>query len=120
MSLLDILEDFFNESTQIFLAHEQELKLLVLEFWKFGQEINEEINQLVVKTQCWLPEVLRKRTLSNEIKQIDYEAASYILLSIFVNHFMTKLVYNGSLYLDHKENRIRLFTNIVNTWKGNN
>lgn len=120
MDLLDMLEDFFNEASQIFMTHYQEIKLLLFEFWKFNQEMNKELHNFVEQTQCWLPKVLEKRIQSKEIQPIDLQAASYLISSIFVNHFVTKLIDVGSGYLDNKENRTALFKNIIHSWKGNN
>ncbi len=117
MSIDDVLESIYQHASEIFEIHFHEIKLLILEYWKSNDGKKSEINTIINKTELWFPQMLAERAKKGEIKEIDYESATYAVISIFMHHFMSRIIGMEKGYLNDPSKRHKLFKLITTSWK---
>lgn len=118
MQLIDILEDIFNQVTEVFEGHFNELKILIFELWKHKDVTQCNMNEIISESLGWFPKLLKEKINQGEINSIDVELESYILKSILVNHFLSRMVDLKMGYLDDSNHRKNIFQRLINSWKG--
>jgi len=117
MQLNDILEDIFKQVTEVIEAHFNELKILIFELWKHKDLTDCDMHEIIFESLGWFPKLLTEKIHQGEIGSIDIELESYLLKSILVNHFLSRMIDHKMGYLDDKQNRQKIFQRLINSWK---
>ncbi len=111
------LEQVYRNADQVFTENLNLFRILIME--SGGHELleHEKMQMMLRNLRQWLPNDLRRRAKAREIKEIDYESASEILIALMMDHFMKKLTNLAPARLSDPDYRKRLIAYQVGLWK---
>lgn len=76
-----------------------------------------KIERLLQQRQKWLPDFLRHRAETGEIRELDYECAAVTLVALMMDHFLIELSGMGPGELHSEAHRQRMVRFHVSMWK---
>ena len=117
MPIEEMLECLFRNIADVFEAHQQILKILVRESDLIEITDLRQCISAARKQQSRLPGMLAARTKAGEIREMDFESAANVLMSVMMNHLLVALTGIGSGQLSDPAQRKRLIQYQVDLWK---
>lgn len=116
LSIIEVLEQFFCLADEISTTHLDFFKIIVKE-----NEVKEFIHQsqfseTLMEQRKWFPAFLKVQAEKGEIREIDYEIATQVLVSLLVSNFMVKISGNGDGPMSDPNYRKRVFDYQVDLW----
>lgn len=77
----------------------------------------EELIEILNERKHWLPELLEKRIQRHEIRPMDCECASEVLMALMMNHMLAKVIAEEQGCMNCEEKRKQLIHYLVDLWK---
>ena len=117
LPLEEAMETVYQNWSNLFSEHQDVIKILFKENELMHLIEREKLAEVVRRGERWFPDFLRRRASKGEIKKMDYESATEILMSILLSHFLAILTGAGSGILSDEAHRKKLITYQVGLWK---
>lgn len=113
----EVLEQIYRNADELFTKYLDTFKIVFRD-----SEVRETAKQLridvlVLENRKRFPEMLRRRAAAGEIREIDYDGATEVLVAVITNHFLFKLTNLGPGRLSDPKYRKKLIAYQVGLWK---
>lgn len=117
LPLDEMIEEIYQSWSAVFERHQDIFKILFKENEVMHLVEQRQLLHIAQNSTYGLPKILEKRANEGEVREMDYESATYMLASLLLCHFVSKIVGGHQGPLSNDILRKRIIKYQVNLWK---
>lgn len=117
LPIVEVLERMYRDISAALTAHLAEIRIFLREKELCGLVDPERLRGSLERELDRLPAFLAERAARGEIRQMDFEAAAFVLSSLFVNHFVVMIMGITPGALSDDAHRARVFEHLIGLWR---
>lgn len=117
MPLEELLEQLYQHFHHVICKHLDIIKILIKDGEAMKLVEQEELIEILQERKHWLPELFEKRIEQKEIRPMDCECASEILMALMMNHMLAQVISENHGCMDIDEKRTQLIRFLVDMWE---